>query len=378
MSNKKDSLQSFLGWKTRWVLMRNKVLGSSKFQEWAAKTPVLRSIARRKASAQFDLVAGFVYTQITMAYVKSGLLGCLAQGPKNEAEIGRFLGFSDEATRRILLAGRALELSEEPKAGSWLLGEAGAALSANEGVLAMIKHHELLYKDLADPIALLGLQERSQTQLAQFWHYATDVEPSSKDAAPYSALMRATQPMVWRQIVGRYPFGRHSRMLDIGGGSGAFVEQVGAAHLGLELGVFDLPDVIPLAAQRFAGSTMEGRVALHKGSFQTDSLPTGFDLITLIRILHDHHDDVAESLLHKVSDSLPTGGRLLIVEPMAQTPCAKPMGDAYFGMYLWAMGSGRPRASHEIHKLLKKSGFSSSREISTPLPIVARAILATR
>ena len=40
--------------------------------------------------------------------------------------------------------------------------------------------------------------------------------------------------------------------------------------------------------------------------------------------------------------ALPPGGTLLLAEPMAGTPGAEPVGDAYFGFYLLAMGSGRP------------------------------------
>lgn len=377
MSSSSDLLGRSLNWRTRWALRRNRILGSRRFQEWAARIPLFQSIAKRKASGQFDLIAGFVYTQITYIYVSSRLISFLAEGPKKGAQIAGFLGFSLEATDRILRAGRALKLSEEPEPGLWLLGEVGAALSVNDGALAMIEHHPLLYRDLADPVALLESEDRSDTELSRFWHYAASPHSKASDSAPYSALMRATQPMVWQQIFGRYPFARHSRMLDIGGGSGAFAEQVAAANPELEIGIFDLPEVMPIAQERFSGNPTLERIAYHPGSFKKDPIPPDYDLITLVRILHDHDDEVAESLLGKVHDSLPKGGRLLIVEPMAQTPLAERMGDAYFGMYLWTMGSGRPRTHQEIHKMLKKAGFSSSREISTSLQIVARAIVAT-
>ena len=54
------------------------------------------------------------------------------------------------------------------------------------------------------------------------------------------------------------------------------------------------------------------------------------------------------TLLRAVAPRLPPGGTLLIAEPMAETPGAEAMGDAYFGFYLLAMGSGRPRTAREI------------------------------
>jgi demethylspheroidene O-methyltransferase len=42
------------------------------------------------------------------------------------------------------------------------------------------------------------------------------------------------------------------------------------------------------------------------------------------------------------------GGTLLVAEPMAGAPGRRSMGDAYFGIYLLAMGRGRPRTAREL------------------------------
>jgi len=54
------------------------------------------------------------------------------------------------------------------------------------------------------------------------------------------------------------------------------------------------------------------------------------------------------------------------------------MGDAYFGLYLWAMGSGRPRAAAAYLALLADAGFRNARELTTALPMVTRLIVAER
>lgn len=378
MSINDEPASASFNWRTRWALRRNRLLGSRKFQEWAARTPVFRSVARSKAAGQFDLIAGFVYTQVTFVFVESGLIEYLRNAPRTEAEIGKFTGFSPEATSRILKADAALGLAESPQQGLWTLGQIGAALSANDGAMAMIRHHQLFYRDLSDPFTLLAERGQENSELSRFWTYASAIPGPEQKPAPYSELMSATQPMVWQQILGRYPFYRHHRMLDIGGGSGAFVAAVAGVTPALEFGLFDLPDVVPLARDRFAGSALEPRITLHGGSFRTDPLPSGYDLVTLIRILHDHDDAVAEALLARIYESLPTGGKVLIVEPMAETRGAENMGDAYFGLYLWAMGSGRPRSIHNYFEIAKKLGFSDSSEVSTPLPIIAKALVLTK
>lgn len=365
MSKQSDNLSLW----TRWVLLRNRVLGSAAFQRWASRTPLVRGIARRRASAQFDLVAGFVYSQILSACVTTGLIGFLREGPRSFDEIAALLKIEHNAAKTLLRAARSLQLVEEPQPDVWTLGEQGAPLSANEGAMAMIRHHELLYRDLADPVRLLADNRAKQTALSAYWTYASRTDGEG-DTKGYSALMAATQPMVSEQIVNAYDFGRHQRLLDIGGGTGAFARAVSAVAPHLAIGVFDLPEVLE--------RTEQGTFAAHPGSFKTSALPSGYDLITLVRILHDHDDEVAQALLAKIHHALPNGGQLLIVEPMSESARAGRMGDAYFGLYLWAMGSGRPRSASALTDMLKKAGFSCVDRVPTALPIITSALLAKK
>jgi demethylspheroidene O-methyltransferase len=365
-------------WFTRWVMRRNALLGSAGFQRWAARTPIIRGIARRRAAAQFDLVAGFVYSQILSACVSSGLIDYLNGQLRSPGDIATFLGLDAAATDRLLRAAASLQLAESPQAELWTLGEAGAPLSANAGAMAMIRHHHLLYRDLADPLRLLDQNRAQETALSAFWTYASKSD-SAAGVQDYSALMAATQPMVAQQILDAYDFARHRRMLDIGGGSGGFTLAVAATAPSLHIGIFDLPPVIAEAEQRLRGAAgAPAQFSLHPGSFTVDALPSDYDLITLVRILHDHDDAVVTSLLASIHAALPAQGRLLIVEPMAETRSAPRMGDAYFGLYLWAMNSGRPRSPAELRAMLERAGFSAMRSVPTALPIITSALVATK
>jgi demethylspheroidene O-methyltransferase len=94
-----------------------------------------------------------------------------------------------------------------------------------------------------------------------------------------------------------------------------------------------------------------------------------------VRVLHDHDDDVVQALLNASRAALVTGGKLLIVEPMATLGSA-PEGHAYFGFYLAAMRSGRPREAQEIRAMVRNAGFANVRELATPIPLIARCLVA--
>ncbi len=363
----------------RYAVLRNRILGSARFQHWASRIPIIRIIARHKAAAQFDLVAGFVYSQILFACVETGLIDFLHGSVRTKVELVGHLGLSEHAADRLLRGAAALNLLENPVADQWILGAEGAQMSANPGAMAMVRHHALLYRDMANPLALLRADREQETALSAYWSYAAKSEHGGQgDVAPYSALMAATQPMVAQQILAAYDFSRHTSMLDIGGGSGAFVAAVAVHAPAMRCAIFDMPAVIAQTKHHISVGAQSGKPELFGGSFKTDSIPVGFDLITLVRIAHDHDDGVVAALLAKTHAALPSGGKLLIVEPMAAEKAAPRMGDAYFGFYLWAMGSGRPRTADTLSTMLKQAGFSQIRRIKTAQPLITSAIIASR
>jgi demethylspheroidene O-methyltransferase len=119
-------------------------------------------------------------------------------------------------------------------------------------------------------------------------------------------------------------------------------------------------------------------VTIAAGDFDRDPLPAGADLITLVRVLHDHDDERVDRLLAAAYAALPSGGTLLVAEPMAGTRGAERMGDAYFGVYLWAMGSGRPRTAEDLTGRLRRAGFRRPSERRTRVPLQTRVWVARR
>lgn len=371
----------------RFLLRRNALLMRAGFQRVAMRLPGLRRVSQGHAASMFAVITGFVYTKTLTAAVDLGVFAHLAEAPATTNALAQDAAIDAAAMARLLAAAAAIDLVEALPPDSqgnprWTLGQRGAALAKNTGALAMIEHHKLFYDDLADPVAMLR-RGRGGGKLAAFWSYAEAAgrgEPASAaDPATqaYSALMAASQPMVAEQVLESHDFAKHQRLLDVGGGHGAFVAEVAQRHPGLALALFDLPPVAK-AARAVLDARGLAHVEAHGGSFRDDPLPTGYDIITLVRILHDHDDAVVATLLAKAHAALPPGGTLLITEPMAETRGAEAMGDAYFGLYLWAMGSGRPRSYAAYKALLAAAGFTRIREVATPLPMVTRLITAQK
>jgi demethylspheroidene O-methyltransferase len=371
-------------WRDRWRAWRDRRLLDPAFHRWASRSWWGRAIARRESRALFDLVAGFTYSQVLFACVRLKLFRHLAdQGPQDTAALAHWMALPEEGAHRLLAAGASLRLLERHDDGRWGLGPLGAPMVVHPAISAMVEHHATLYHDLADPVALLR-GERPATAMSGYWPYA-DTDPGAAPArlgpervAEYSQLMSVSQPLVSEQVLQSYPLDQHRRLLDVGGGEGTFLRAVAAHAPHLQLMLFDLPAVADLARQRLAEQGLADRVEIHGGSFFSDPLPRGADLITLVRVLFDHPDDRVRQILRSVREALPDQGAVLVCEPMSGTPGAEAIGDAYYGLYLAAMGKGRSRSPAELTALLRSAGFSQVRLLPTPLPLQTRVLLARR
>ncbi|MFM7084973.1 MAG: methyltransferase [Hyphomicrobium sp.] len=361
-----------------WRRWRNRLLSNSHFQKKATSLPLVRTIAHHKARRLFDLCSGFVYSQILLACIRLQLFHFLAEEPKSLSQCCKKFNLPEDSLERLLEAAASLNLLNKCKDGRYCLGSYGAALLANRGIEQMIEHNALLYEDLKDPILFLK-NPTQKTALSRYWAYARAKDPSKlseQEIKNYSALMSASQPLVAEQILDAYPFTEHKHLLDVGGGEGLFLCEVGRRFPHLSLTLFDLPAVAKQAKKNFIKNKLSSRTTTLGGNFFADPLPEKKDLITLIRILHDHSDDKVLQLLHNIHKVLPKNGRLLIGEPLAETRGAEPMGAAYFGFYLLAMRSGRPRTKSELQKMLKKVGFRESYALPTRIPLQTSLLVA--
>ena len=365
----------------RFLLWRNKLLMDARFQRFAAWFPLTRPLANKKASALFDICGGFIYSQVLYAAVELELFSALADAPKPIADLSKTLNFPEDGLTRLLKAGAALDLFADLGDGRFTLGELGAAYMANASVGDMVRHHIHLYRDLEDPLALLK-NRHADTHLGQYWRYANDAgrqalsAESVEESTVYSRLMASTQDFVTEEVINAYDFSGHKQIMDVGGGSGRFLSAALASAPSAHGVLFDLPSVTPLAEAQFKSKGIRDRARTVAGNFFQDPLPDGADLITLVRILHDHDDSDALALLRACRAVLAPGNKLMIAEPLAETQGARPMGDGYFGIYLWAMGSGRPRTFGEYVDLLKTAGFRTIRRKPTRRPILCQVVLA--
>ena len=337
--------------------LRNRLMASKRFQAWAARFPFIRGKVHREGAALFDLMAGFCHSQTLMALVELRIPDALLGGPVEITDLADRTGFDPDRLYILLQAGAAIGLLKlrGPRVS---LTQRGAAFATVPGLSAMVRHHRAFYRDLEDPVAFF--RGDTTPKLATVWPYVFG-DPTAIDAstaATYSDLMAQSQSLVAEDTLRTIDLGGITRLMDVGGGTGAFLTAVAARYPQIKLRLFDLPMVAPAARDRFDANGLGDRAEIVSGSFRDQALPAGADAISLVRVLYDHTDQTVIDLLAKANAALPAGGRIIISEPMSGGRRPDKATDGYFALYTMAMGTGRTRSATRIADLLTHAGFT--------------------
>lgn len=364
-------------WLLRMAQKRTEWLSNPRLHAWASQSVFTRWLVRRRAHELFDVMAGFVHTQVLLACLELELLPRLQHGGQSAAALAKRHDMDTDAMTALLDSAVTLRLLRRRR-DLYTPGPLATPLLAHPGIRDMVRHNALLYADMQNPVALMRQPQASG--MHRFWLYtdgSNGLAHNSHDAhdwsagsvAAYSGLMASSQGFLREQLLQVYPFDQHRHVMDVGGGQGAWVGTLAARFDRLQLTLVDLPPVAELAKQRLKDTGLSERVRCHGMHFGQESLPAGADLITLLRVAHDHPDEVVRQLMQACWQALPAGGTLLLAEPMAEQPKGAQRVDPYYHFYLLAMGQGRLRTAQRLALLMSEAGFVHIESLPTPLPM---------
>ena len=379
-----DALNEVTSWHDQVLQWLERIYASPSLYKWSLSNPLTRWITKRRTQQIFDLMSGFVYSQVLLGCVRLDLFRMLQQRPLDLQQISLKTKLPEEALQRLLLSAVSVGLLEYRSRQRFGLGALGVPMAIHPGIGAMVEHNHLLYQDMQDPLAFLNNAWRGG--MAEYWPYAHDAQAAERVAqdkfSRYSDLMASSQEFVVQEILGAYFFDEHRCVLDVGAGKGRFASELALHAKHLDLKLFDLPPVLELAKATFESKGLLDRLSLCPGNFLHDALPQGADLVTLVRVAHDHPDDVVQQLLRKIYEALPVGGTLLLAEPMARTYSQSADGptqtDAYFHFYLLAMGAGRLRTPEALMLMMSEAGFARVELVPNNMPIHAQILLGRK
>lgn len=187
--------------------------------------------------------------------------------------------------------------------------------------------------------------------------------------------MHSLSTMTARALAASYDFGRYRRLLDIGGGSGAFDIELCRHYPALRAAVFDLPHVAAIAERNIAQAGLSDRIAGIGGSFSGD-FPEGCDLHLFSMIMHDWDEEKNKALLRRSYETLAPGGTVVISELLVDDDKTGPAPAALMSLNMLIETEGRNYTAAEYAAWLVEAGFRDVETVWFDAPGANGAVIA--
>jgi (2Fe-2S) ferredoxin/predicted O-methyltransferase YrrM len=159
------------------------------------------------------------------------------------------------------------------------------------------------------------------------------------------------------------------RMLDVGGGSGAYSIAFTQANPALHSEILDLQTVLPIAQQHIREAGVADRVSTRAGDLRSDPLGHDFDLVFVSAICHMLSPDENRDLLGRCYQALASGGRIVIQDFIMEPDKTAPKFAALFALnMLVGTREGASYSEPEYTRWLSGAGFRDIRRVRLPGP----------
>jgi len=320
-----------------------------------------KSKKEQSASRIFDTVYAFRSARVLLTSFELGIFTAIGDSPKKSGEIAGALGTSERATDRLMNALCGMGFLK--KKGSMFLNTPLTARYLVKGkpdYLAGLMHQVALWKTWStltqavregSPVTTRGeIGDRGDEWLEAF------IEAMHMRARGQADI-----------VAGLINLRGVKKVLDVGGGSGAFAMAFVRARKDIHAVVFDLPQVTPLTRKFLEKEGLSNSIETVNGNYETDSLGSGFDIVFLSAIIHSNSVDVNRLLFKKANDALIPGGRLVVLDHVMNEDRTAPLAGAFFSLnMLVGTKAGDTYTESEIREWMTETGFKDIRRKRTP------------
>ncbi len=159
------------------------------------------------------------------------------------------------------------------------------------------------------------------------------------------------------------------RMLDVGGGSGAYSIAFAKASAKLRADLLDLPAVLPIAQRHIDKAGLADRITTRAGDLRTDNLGNGYDLVFVSAICHMLSPDENRDLVERCYAALAPQGHLVIQDFVLEPNKTAPKFAALFALnMLVGTRAGASYSEPEYTAWLREAKFQEVRYVRLPGP----------
>jgi O-methyltransferase domain len=285
-----------------------------------------------------------------------GLADLLVAGPRSAVDLAAETGSHAPTLHRMLRALASRDVFTEVEPGMFALTPAAELLTSRHP-LSVRSAYPLF---TANFDAWAHIDHSVATGLPAFEHvhghpYYEYLAETPYDAERFAGNQRAGDRLEIRALLRAYPWAELGTVVDVGGGSGAFLAALLARNPELRGVLLELPYMAPRAVEHLRAAGVAERCEVVAGSF-VETMPEGAGGYVLKRVLFECDDDRAARLLAAIRHAIPARGRLLVLDPLVE-PGNDFSPSKVYDLLSLVMTGGRARYREEIEALLADAGF---------------------
>ena len=324
----------------------------------------LARLQRKLAPASatlLELVSGVWRPHAIWIVAELGIADHLEKGPLHVDEIARRTSTNADALRRILRPLAHDGILAMPSPDTFALAALSEPLrSSHPTSMRQTVRQSLASWNRETWGALLDAVRTGEPQFPALhggknlweWFAAEAPEAGRVFHDSMGELTRMTLPL----LVAAYDFGKHARILDLGGGNGTLIAGILRAYPNARGGVLDLAGAIGDAPRMLDAAGVRDRVELVEGNIFEDSIPTGWDAYVLKHILHGATDALIARVLGSVREAMTPNARLVVIE-MIVPEHGQGIYPAFLDLQMLVGAGGRERSVAEYRALFEQHGL---------------------
>jgi hypothetical protein len=188
------------------------------------------------------------------------------------------------------------------------------------------------------------------------------------EGAIFDRAMSSLTGQVSAAVVKAYDFTPFRRVVDVGGGSGAFVAELLSAYPTVSAVVFDQPHVVANLEPVLAGGPLADRCTVVSGDFFS-GVPEGADAYVLKSVIHDWPDAESIEILAACRAAGGTGSTILLVERALAGPNEGP-DNKFSDLNMLVGPGGKERTVDAYRTLFEAAGCRLTRVVPTASPVM--------
>lgn len=317
-----------------------------------------------------DMLFGKAQTHLLFVAATLGLADLLKDGPQSVEDLATATQTHRPSLYRALRALAGMGVFAETETGHFIQTPLSDllrtdAVNSLKGLALMTgsEWHNRMWEHLLESTRT-GKSYFENTQGVDLYEYLRQ-HPADQDNLAEAMASMSKQDVA--AVCATYDFSTFRTLVDVGGGTGAFLTAILTANPTLRGIVFDQSGVVDQAREEIHAAGLQDRCEAVGGDFFSH-VPRGGDGYTIKGVIFNWDDERAAKILTNCRAAMNPTGRVLVIDPLMPLGNSPSPAKVLDIEMLVGCAGGVARMETEFRALFARAGLQVNRILSMPSP----------